>query len=72
MIAYFKLWDVLTRRGMKRTDLIGIIAAPTLAKMGKNAPVNLSIINRLCEHLQVQPGDIMEWQPDSKNSDQPF
>jgi DNA-binding Xre family transcriptional regulator len=32
----------------------------TLAKFSKNEPVSLEIIDRLCEVLNCQPGDIFE------------
>ena len=34
-MRYYRLFDLLTRRGMKKTDLLEIISAPTLAKLSK-------------------------------------
>ena len=51
-------------RGMKRTDLLkpkGILSSPTLAKLGKNEIVSVEIIDKLCDFLDCQPGDIMEY-----------
>ena len=61
-IKYYKLWDLLNRRGMKRTDLIQLagISSPTLAKLGKGSTVTTEVIERICIALDVQPGDIME------------
>ena len=28
--------------------------------------MNTDIINKVCEHLHVQPGEIMEWIPDEE------
>lgn len=61
-IKYYRLFDVLTRRGLKKTDLIELahISAPTLAKLSKGSTVTTEVIDRICTALNVQPGDIME------------
>lgn len=63
MIKYYKLFDVLTRRGKKKTDLKAIagISAPTIAKLSKGLPVTTDVIDRICQGLDVQPADIMEY-----------
>lgn len=60
MIIYTKLWILLERKGMKRTDLKKIMSSATLAKLGKNEPVSSGIIGKICDYLDCQPGDIME------------
>ena len=60
MIYYFKLFDMLNRRGMKKTDLLKIISSPTLAKLSKGEVVKTDIIDRICLFMNCQPGDIME------------
>ena len=59
-LRYFKLFDVLQRKGMKKTDLLEIISAPTLAKLAKGDVVRTDVIFKICAFLKVQPGDIME------------
>jgi len=61
-IRFYKLFDVLQRRGMKKTDLVnmGVVSTPTLAKLSKGEIVSLKIIYDICIALGVQPGDIME------------
>lgn len=63
MIRYYKLFDVLTRRGMKKTDLKNIagLSAPTISKLTKGLPVTTEVIDRICAGLGVQPADIMEY-----------
>ena len=65
-IRYFRLFDILARRGLKRTDLITLanISSPTLAKLGKGETITTEIIEKICIALSVQPGDIMEYIPD--------
>ena len=64
-LKYYKLFDLLLRRGMKKTDLYSIagISSPTLAKLSKGQSINSDIIDRLCATLSCQPGDIMEYVP---------
>lgn len=61
-IRYYKLFDILQRRGMKKTDLISKanISAPTLAKLTKGETVTTEVIEKICVALNVEPGDIME------------
>ena len=61
-IRYYKLFDVLQRRGLKKSDLVTIanLSFPTIAKLSKGESVNTETIERICVALNVQPGDIME------------
>lgn len=61
MLTFTKLWKLLDERGMKKTDLLEIISAPTLAKLSKNENINSSIIEKICAFLQCQPSDIMAY-----------
>ena len=60
MLTYTKLWLLLSEKGMKKTDLREVLSSATLAKLGKNEPVSSTIIERICDYLNCQPGDIME------------
>lgn len=68
MIKYYKLFDLLQRRGLKKTDLLKLvgISSPTLAKLSKGESITTDIICRICAALDVQPGDIMEYIPQVK------
>ena len=61
MISYRKLWKLLYLRGMKKISLLGVVSSPTLAKLGKDENVTVETIGKLCEFLDCQPGDIMEY-----------
>lgn len=63
MIRYFKLFDLLARRGQKKGYLLQCITAPTLAKLSKGESVTTDTIVKICAFLNVQPGDIMEYIP---------
>ena len=68
MIVYDKLMNILSERQMNKRQLseaIGI-KANTMSALSKNRNVNMVTINRICEYLQVQPSEIMEWIPDAE------
>lgn len=64
-MKYYKLFDLLARKGLKKTDLLKskIISSPTLAKLSKGETVTTEILSNICEALECQPGDIMEYIP---------
>ena len=61
MMKYYKLFILLDKRGMKRTELLKVISSVTLAKLGKGESVTTDIICKICDFLDCQPGDIMEY-----------
>lgn len=63
-----KLGSLLKEREMLWIDLQRKLRiSPTImAKFQKDRPVNSDTINKVCEYLKVQPGDIMEWIPDAE------
>ena len=66
MIVYDKLGDYLKSQNMKYIDLqnaLGLSPSMT-AKFTKNRIISTDTLNRICEYLQVQPSEIMEWIPD--------
>ena len=66
MLIYKKLWELLKERNMKRTDLLKIMSSSTLAKLGKNEKVSLDVIESICEYLDCQPGEIVEYISDKQ------
>lgn len=60
--SYKKLWKLLIDKNMSKTDLkkaIGITPS-TLAKLGKNEMVSMRVLDKVCEELGCDIGDIME------------
>lgn len=59
---------MLARRKMRSRELavrVGITEANlSLFKSGKIRGVRFDTINRICEVLQCQPGDLLVWEPD--------
>ncbi|MCL2772962.1 MAG: helix-turn-helix transcriptional regulator [Oscillospiraceae bacterium] len=70
-IKYYKLFDLLNRRGLKKTDLLKLanISSPTLAKLSRGDIITTEIIEKICIALKVQPGDIMEYVSNVKNDE---
>jgi len=64
-MRYNKLFAMLAERGMKKTDLLDVIATRTLAKLSKGESVTVNSIEQICKFLNCQPGDIMEYVNDS-------
>lgn len=59
---------MLARRKMRSRELserIGITEQNvSLLKSGKVSGIRFDTLNRICEALQCQPGDILEYRPD--------
>lgn len=68
-MKFFKLWDLLNRKGMKKTDLLEIMSSSTLAKISKSEAITTEVIVNICEFLNCQPGDIMEIIPEQMGDD---
>ena len=56
-IYYYKLFDLLNRRGLKKIDL---------KKM--TGMSSATVLDRVCAALHCQPGDIMEWMEDKESA----
>lgn len=62
MIIYDKLADILKEREMTWKELCKSgISVNTPTKFSQNRVVSSDTIDKVCEYLGVQPGDIMEW-----------
>lgn len=62
-IKYYKLLDLLNRSNISKEELrIKIeVSSATMAKLSKNQPVSLDVIDKICATLNCQPGDILEY-----------
>lgn len=66
-VSYKKLFALMEKKGIKKFDLRKMGLSPTIVdRLVKNSDVNTSTIMRLCEILDCQPGDIMEYLPEEK------
>lgn len=67
MIVYYKLANVLKERNMQWKDLCESgISTNMPTRFSQNKNISSDTINKVCEYLHVQPGEIMEWMPDAE------
>ena len=68
MIVYYRLDSLLEKRKITKTKLCKDtgISTNVISKISKNEGFKTETIDRLCEYLQVQPSDIMEWIPNEE------
>ncbi len=66
-VNYNPLWHLLIEKGMKKKDLRKLtgISTNTLAKLGKNQDVSTSIIAKICDALECNVEDVMEFNPEN-------
>lgn len=63
MVSYNRLWHLLLDKNLKRTQLCETagISSSTLAKLGKNEVVSIEVLERICDSLGCDVGDIMSF-----------
>lgn len=69
-IKYDGLFQLLRERKISKTELrrrLGLSSA-TIAKLAKNEPVSLKVIEDICKELACQPGDILHYEPDNSHN----
>ena len=61
-ISYNKLWDLMKKNKMKKTDLAKAaeITGYTMTKMNKNEPVSLEVIMRVWKVFHCDIGEVLE------------
>jgi putative transcriptional regulator len=60
--SYNKLWKLLIDKSMMKKDLMEQtdITSSTIAKMGKNKPVSMEVLGRICIALNCNIGDVVD------------
>ena len=75
MAIIVKLDDLLHDRRMTLTDLADRIditlANLSILKTGKARAIRFSTLEAICEVLQCQPGDLLQFQPDTRPQQSP-
>ena len=74
MAIVVKLDDVLHARRMTLTELaerVGItIVNLSILKTGKARAIRFSTLDAICSALSCQPGDVLEFRPETKEGEQ--
>ncbi len=62
-VCYDKLWKMLIDKKLNRTELkqISGISFNVLARMGKEEPVSMESMDKICTALGCGIGDVMEF-----------
>ena len=70
--SYNKLWKLLIDRGINKKTLreMSGISATSVAKLGKGGNVNTDVLLRICDALNCDFGDIMEFVREDKFDEQ--
>ena len=66
-ISYNKLWKLLVDKKMSKADLrkAAGIAPNTMTRLRRDEEVTLTVLNKICQTLNVDIGDIMEFLPEA-------
>ena len=59
-LNYSPLWIQLAKKDLKKTDVIAMAGLTTnvMAQMGKNMPITLKNLERICKALNCTPNDV--------------
>ena len=70
-ISYNRLWELLVDRKMSKADLrkIAGIAPNTMTKLRRDQEVTLTVLGRICDVINVNISDIMEFLPEISQND---
>lgn len=62
-VCYDNLWKLLIDKKLKRTDLKQLcgISSNVLAKLGKNEPVSVDSLEKICVAFECRIENIMEF-----------
>lgn len=71
-MSYNKLWKLLIDKQMKKSDLRkkAGISSSSLAKLTKNENVTTEVLSKICQKLNCDVSDIMEFIPDDPQEDE--
>ena len=62
-ISYNRMWKLLVDKKMRKADLrkATAIAHNTITKLRRDEPVNFAILERICDVLDCDFGDVMQY-----------
>ena len=68
--TYKKLWKILIDRDMSKSELRerAHLSSVTLAKLGKGESVTTAVLSRICQVLDCNIGNIVDFVPTEKAS----
>ena len=62
-ISYNKLWKILIDKKMRKMDLQNLagLSSASIAKLGKDEPVTMEVLIKICMALDGNIGDIVDF-----------
>lgn len=65
MLSYKPLWITLASKGINKGELSekADIGVATVTRMAKGKPVNLSVLMKICDALEVPLTDVVKYTP---------
>ncbi|MCL2627729.1 MAG: helix-turn-helix transcriptional regulator [Oscillospiraceae bacterium] len=67
-VRYNKLWKMMIDKDMNKTQLrkAAQISTNAIAKLSKNEQISMDTLTKICDALQCDIGDIVEYVGDNK------
>lgn len=67
-VSYNRLWKLLVDKKMSKADLrkTAGLAPNTMTKLRRDEPVAMTVLDKICETLNTDYGDIMQYIPDEE------
>jgi len=67
-LSYNGLWKILIDKELKKVDLIEQLglSSSTVAKLSKNKPVSLAVLEKICNLLECNIGDVLTFIKEEK------
>ena len=67
-VQYNKLWKLMIDKSMNKTQLkkAAHISTNAIAKLGRNEPISMDTLTKICSALHCDIGDIVEYVGDDK------
>lgn len=69
-ISYNGLWKLMIDKNLQKKNLIEDlnISSATIAKMGKGESVSVDVLERICEYMNCNIGDIMSFEKEERKN----
>lgn len=70
-ISYNKLWKLLIDKNMMKTDMVlkAGVTKNVLARLSKGEPISMGSMEKICNYLDCNIGDVMEFVKENGGAD---
>ena len=67
-VSYNRLWKLLVDKKMSKADLrkAAGLAPNTMTKLRRDEPVAMTVLDKICETINTDYGDIMQYTPNDQ------